>query len=291
MVQDTVDSGEPPLGWEWESEPTEVEGDIALLGEELSEAMSSLRLLEGYPALQSFVHTLEYADDECPRIDIVEEESGHTSFFNNLCQAESGIWFKGPATWAAWEEGSGSPFVPLVADGLLWTGMGFNGQTDIFSEDGLVDFNCSCTMVSAHAIDPDSGTRYAINVASGISHWTGDADEGSWMESSDVVPDVHLSARDSPRERRIEGWGAVSGLGERWSAFTYEFDLQISVSDPSECVAALLPTFTVRHSDTGEWFELALAQGEGCSYCAELHDQEVCVDMSGLLNWGELPWR
>jgi hypothetical protein len=173
----------------------------------------------------------------------------------------------------------------------LWTGFGFNGQTDIFADDGSFDFNCSCTMVDATGITID-GLPMFFGITQGTAHWTGPEAFETWMENPSIIPEILIIGTGTPEARSVNSQGSLSGVGERYSAMAWDLSVH-SVTEAGQirCTTGEM-TAKIRDEVDLSWFELEFAVDEHCQACTETESGEsACADLTSVVDWEESPWR
>ena len=294
------DSRTEPTAWSWESPDTGTPPVVVSeLQADLQANLDATRVVRATDPLNSFRAVIEYATPECPRPAITTtEDEGSTYYFDQLCLAGDMV-FKGPALLHTWEDDHADPVAAMeVLRGLppeaRWTGYGFNGQTDIYSTDGTVDFNCSCTMVDIVGSDPQGNSLF-FGMAQGPAHYTGPEGSGTWMDDPGIDPAMSLTVTDTAEYRQFQLISTTSGIGGRYDAVELVMDGIAGKRDGDWDCAADSAKFTVDYRDSVDavWHSVSLTTADAsCSLCGTLDNGEtVCLDPRyALLDWEVSPW-
>lgn len=291
----------PPTAWSWEN-PDSGGGllDVEALRADLQAQLDAIRNVRATDPINSFRAVMEYAEPTCPStaVTTTTEDAGSTYYFDNLCSTRDMI-FKGPALLHTWVENRVEPIAAMevaakLHPDILWTGYGFNGQTDIFSTDGGLDFNCSCTMVDIVGTDSD-GTAWFFGVTQGPAHYTGPEGEGSWMEDAGIDPAISVTVSDGDGARSVELSSASSGIGERYDAVNFTLmGLAGHGGGTWNCAPdALTMTIAYRDSEDASWWSMSLtSRDSSCALCGDApNGEELCLDPHvALLDWEISPW-
>lgn len=295
-----AERGKEPTGWSWASSDTGTPPiDAAVLQADLQANLDATRLVRATDPLRSFVAVMEYASPYCPMPTITTtEDEGSTFYFDQLCETPDMI-FKGPALLHTWEEDRVVPVGAMevlvgLSDEGSWTGYGFNGQTDIFSRDGELDFNCSCTMVDLVGRD-SAGNSVFLGLTQGPAHYTGPEGVGSWMDDAGIDPEISVLMTDAPGYREFAVQSITSGVGSRFDAVEFSLSgIAGRLGEDWDCAAdsgELIVEF--RDSVDAVWHSLTLTTVDStCALCGSLEGGErVCLDpRMALLAWEGSPW-
>lgn len=269
--------------------------DLAALTHSLESSLGQVMALHPDPVLASYQAALAYGGEDCPLVDTLSQDGTTTSHWQGVCNnQENQAWLNGPMTTWQWSQGYMSPQTLPAYDDLYqrqepmrelrWDGQGLNGQTDIMADD--VDFNCSCLAISGRAKDAD--TTHAFVAMDGPSHWTGPQAEGTWM---DRELQVQLSGFASLRETQsaVLLMGNISGLDAEFGSIGFELSLQ---QQDGQCAHwnTTDQHISVRQNSTGHWIELEFPEFQQDSCVACTAGDGLCVDLSPLLDWQDLPW-
>ncbi len=270
--------------------------DAATLSVDLQAHVQSLLSSQAADPVLAFEAAMLFATDSCPQVARTETEGfGLTEYFDGLCET-GGVVFKGPAILYTWNEERINPIgamdsVAQFPSELLWTGRGYNGQTDIFSLAGPMDYNCSCTMISATA-EYDESTHLFLGVTQGTAHWTAEGAEGTWLQDAGFVPDFLLTTVERGTGHGVEARGTLSGVGERYTAALFDLTLQGDNRFGSwSCGEGNQVEWKVRDSSDSSWATFTMGVDEACGACGvEVGFEEVCIDLVPLLDWEGEPW-
>lgn len=262
--------------------------------------LDGVRALRATDPLNSFRAVMEFSEPRCPAsgVTTTTEDAGSTYYFDGLCSTDT-ITFKGPALLHTWDVDRVEPVAAMsVTSGLptnvLWSGYGFNGQTDVYGVNGDPDFNCSCTMIDIVGSDSD-GAAWFFGITQGPAHYTGPEGQGSWMDDPGIDPALSITVTDDGRLRRFQIFSTTSGLGERYDA------AELSVVGAAgrgggnwNCAPdALTLDIDYRDSQDATWSSISLTTYDSsCELCGTASNGEaVCLDpRAALLDWDGSPW-
>lgn len=294
----TTDSRAVPGAWVWDDTTTGTQPlDPVVLAADLQANLEAVYQVTATAPLRSFQEAYAYHTDSCPLTPAITETDGYgtTLYFDGLCTNEQ-VDFKGPALFYTWDDDEIQPIAAMeVAGGLppgsRWTGYGFNGQTDIYSDDGLLDFNCSCTMVEVTGVAPDR-TQWFFGITSGTAHWTGPEGQGTWMEDPAIVPELQLTIRDEGTHRSVRAGGTLSGVGERYTSMGWQLTLDGSRGIPVwDCSPEGSLAVTYRDDADSSWGLMDLQVEPDCTACGDAPGgEEICVNLVPLLDYSGSPW-
>lgn len=256
------------------------------------------------PVLRSYDEAMEFAAGDCPTATTtITEANGEVRYWESLCHTDREIWFKGPMTTWAWTgnpvaDGSVDFISAILAEtrpGFRVSGRGISGQTDIYSSDGVLDFNCSCAAMMGLAED-DAGTEAFFNYVDGPTHWTGPAAQGSWMEAG-LHPGLWMWAERSPTTGlvSVQVSGNVSGFHERFGSARLDLNLSRPLDGAAPCLSDPPTQLRVllRDDESAEWLPLDFtvrATESACLATASFGELALEVALDGLLDWEERPW-
>ncbi|MDP2315052.1 MAG: hypothetical protein Q8P41_19285 [Pseudomonadota bacterium] len=274
--------------------------DPVTMQAELQATFDELRTFNGSATLTAYGQALLHGDGSCPNeVETDTENNGHTAYFDGLCVARTRYWFKGPMTTYAFTDNALdafeiSDFHPVrTDDGVAWTGTALKGQTDIYDDRSDLDFNCSCTAVSAYSF-PGPGEGHWFSYVDGPSHYTApEAAPGTWINLGLQVKLYAYLQRhlDGAWEARLAG--TVTGLTDRYG--TIDLDLSFGGVRAADgtigCAAGGGGSVGMRYTTTGVRTELAFAtDGASCVVCSPAGDGTVCLDLTSVADWETAPW-
>lgn len=273
-VADTTENARP------DADPEILAADIA------AHLQATVRITAAAP-LASFAEAYALGSPpDCPSPTVTASpDYGTTLYFDGLC-TRGPMTYKGPALYYTWENQAIQPIGPMIlasalpAD-ILWSGHAFNGQTDIYSEDGRLDFNCSCTMVNLTGTDA-AGAQWFLGNTEGVAHWTGPAGVGSWMDDPAVNPSLQIGATVESDQKSVSSAGTLSGVGERYRAMGWDLHL---TTDGERYEGEL--SLDYRDDRDARWATLDFevdAEGQACG-------GDVCLDLRPMLEFRSFPWE
>jgi hypothetical protein len=293
-----ADSRTGPEGWSWEDTAAEAAPlDAATLAADLQANLEAMYEVKATVPLDSFEAAYAYHTDRCPVNPVITEspENGTTLYFDGLCDLEP-VDFKGPALFYQWNDAFIDPIAAMsVTAGLpstiRWTGRGFNGQTDIYSDDGTLDFNCSCTMIDVSG-EADDGGHWFLGVTSGTAHWTGPEGVGTWMDDPAVVPELQIVVNELGAQRSLHAGGTLSGYGTRYTSISWQLWVDATkAGDGWVCAPGAELGVSFRDDTDSHWSDLDFTVDAACAACATTEGGEVvCVDLVPLLQFEGSPW-
>ncbi|GDX78700.1 hypothetical protein LBMAG42_05110 [Deltaproteobacteria bacterium] len=297
-VSPTEDSRPSPEGWSWEDTAAEPEPlDVSTLAADLQANLEAMYEVKATVPLDSFEAAYAYHTDRCPMNPVITEtaDRGTTLYFDGLCDLEP-VDFKGPALYYEWNDAFIEPIAAMsVAAGLpstiRWTGRGFNGQTDIYSDDGTLDFNCSCTMIDVTG-DADDGGHWFLGVTSGTAHWTGPEGVGTWMDDPAVVPELQIVVNELGDQRSLHAGGTLSGYGSRYTSMSWQLGMDATRAGGGwGCSSGATLAVSFRDDTDSDWSTLDFTVDSACGACATTESEEsVCVNLAPLLEFEGSPW-
>lgn len=296
-----------PSGWSWDGQAPDEGISVDELATSTQALVDQLLEINAWPVLESYTQVMSYSLDWCPeQVETSSETTGDMRYWDGVCAGTGDVWFKGPMTTWTWEgieiaAGEVELLSDMMStstafDGYAFNGAGIRGQTDIYSEDGAVDFNCSCAAMQGVGQTEDGRVGF-FSYMDGPSHWTGDASTDTWMEDG-VRPGLWLWVEADPTTelRHVTAEGNVTGFAERYDTASLTLTLFGPLDRSASCVGDLSSfALSIRDAETADWTDLEFAIDSSdpatCPACAELPDgQEVCVELSALLAWGTSPW-
>ena len=179
-------------------------------------------------------------------------------------------------------------------DGTLWTGNAMKGQTDVYTLDGSLDYNCSCSAALGEG-DPDAETHGWWSFTDGPTHWTGPEDDGTWMDRGEQSSLWVEFRRNETAGTWVGGLrGSVSGRGEVYGSVEMNIALSGDLDDLTTCSSNNRVQMTVRETATGRTTDLdfTLDTSQACYACVTVVEGEpdVCVDLSSFNDWEGAPW-
>lgn len=290
--------------WSWTDTAAPATATAAELEESLASLVSTAVSISARPVLQSYYEAMTFSEDVCPAIVYASAETtGDVSYWDGLCEASTGVTFKGPMTtwdWADIDLANGevdmlSSYLSGPGQGYTFTGQGIRGQTDIYDDTSEIDFNCSCIAMMAAGRHTD-GTIGSVDYLDGPSHWTGSASEGTWLEDDLRVNMVKWATLDpAGKNINVNYQGGITGLPGRFdtakmdAVLSWEIDSELGCKDDGFQTISL----RLRDGETAEWSEPELTVGpvgEACMACMMYDGEEVCVDVHSLITEVELEW-
>jgi hypothetical protein len=267
--------------------------------------IDSLYDYHGKVVVTAFREAMGWSTSECPYTTVTDtESSGQQAYWTGLCYGDEGMWYKGPMTTWAFDqtniregnvEGVTDALRELAYEGYLFDGAGIRGQTDIFSDDGTKDFNCSCIAMHGQGTAED-GRVASFSLTDGPAHWFGGAQEGTWLQASSR-PSLWMWFETNPNNVRriVRIAGGVTVLGQRYGAVRVALELKRQRDRPESCLLSNESTFTLdlRDATTATWhalvFDMSGAEDD-CIACAPTDGGPLCVNLSGLLDPETAPW-
>lgn len=301
------ESGAEPTGWSWEGEGPDEALSVDALATATQALVDQLLQINASPVLDSYGEVMTYSQDRCPeQTETSSETTGDMRYWDGVCLGAEDVWFKGPMTTWSWDDieiagGQVELLSDMMAtsnafDGYRFDGTGIRGQTDIYSEDGGIDFNCSCAAMQGAGQTEDGRVGF-FSYMDGPSHWTGEASADTWMDQG-VRPGLWLWAESDPVAalRHVTAEGNVTGFAERYDTASLALTLFAPLDRSASCMADLSSfALTIRDAETADWTELSFAVDDSdpaaCPACAALPDgEQVCVELGALLAWGTAPW-
>jgi hypothetical protein len=294
----SAEGAETPSAWEYQDSSAAAAPDAAQLAADVQDSLDGLRWVRARDPLNSFRAAWSYASGPCAEnaAHTESESTGSTLYFDNLCES-GGYVFKGPALLHTWTDDLLEPIAAMQVSAslppeALYTGYGFNGQTDIYSTDGRLDFNCSCTMVEVNGVDRD-GSKIFFGYTQGPAHYTGPEGVGTWMDQPAIDPELSWTVKERDGVRSIDSAGKLSGVGGRYDAVHWRITgLSKWIEDRYRCVSGgISAEFTVRDSETLLWEEFSLSSTPECTLCGSIEGVgEVCVEPTVFFDWEDNPW-
>lgn len=280
--------------------------DEPMNAEDLQAALQALvnrvRTINAQPVVDSYRGAMSHAYGECPTlVETSSDLTGDVDYWDGMCEGERDVWFKGPmTTWTYEDIDVADGQIDLVStileqNGFLYTGAGVRGQTDIFSVDTSIDFNCSCAAFWGQGVNSEGGSSF-FSLVDGPSHWTGSEAEGTWLADG-LRPGLWQSFEINTAEgfQMASIHGSITGYAERYDTAQFDLDLFRPLDHSSACYADLTVfTIEVRDAQTGQWASIDFrveTNGDACAATGEVEGTgEITLDLATVLDWTESPW-
>jgi hypothetical protein len=288
-----------PSAYVYQGEVVEDVVDPVEMQVELQDLLDNIREFNGNQTMAAYGQARAYGDELCPLETVTETpEDGTTVYFDRLCVVDDRYWFKGPMTTYTFSDNTLDQFeiydfAPQLheIESTPWTGMAMKGQTDIFDSENTMDFNCSCTAVTA--VSPPLGTEQRwFTYTDGPSHWIAPEAADSWINQgiqSHMWIAFWLDKTDGDFEAVLEG--SVTGYGSEYGSIDLDMTVDGTRGDDGvTCAPGTGGTAQLRHTTTGVRTDMTLVTDDSCDACGDVAGTTLCVDLTHLADWDSAPW-
>jgi hypothetical protein len=280
--------------WNWEPADTgTVAQDVGEMELAAQDWVDRARTVVATDALDVYHAAMSLGTGSCPEV-AVTEGTFPTEYWDGMCSGPDGTIFKGPMTQFTWSaltvaDAAGyelSAFIP--DDGLAYDGVGMYGQTDIYTADGSVDYNCSCWAIQGSGRGGEAHAWFSL--MSGPTHWTGEETADTWLADEALRATLwQYYAEDATGARTALVSGSLTGLDFRYD--TVEANLSLVRDAAGACSALDLAWIEARDARTSTRATGDLDIAPDCTACAHMGDDEdLCVDLAPLFAWEGTPF-
>ncbi len=291
-----VDSTLQVTAYDPDVEPPSTELQLDEAAEAAQNTLDHLRVVTGAGTVSYYGALYEQRSQSCPSAAVGSDAWGDTEYWDGACRTPQGVWFNGPMTrWTFAEADMASGFATVFGyqfqdDDYAWTGVGMQGQTDIYDEAETFDFNCSCTAAMAIGVGEEHQIAYR-SLINGPTHYDALEGGGGWWDEG-ILSETQTTFWVDTKKDEVElvASGTFSRMHERYDTVGFQVRARWGRRD-DRCLLLSQGTLRVRDAATGVVFDGRLDSADDCTWCVTTGDLEgLCVDGRGVFDWDETPW-
>lgn len=284
-----VEESPRPISYEYDEVEDSFVLDIASIEEEVSHALSVMRINNSQEIVDSYYSVMSYADQQCP----TSYEVDGNAFWYGSCQSDQGLAFDGYLFFNTYEA------TDLFSDGTLWDAEVVNGSTTLYhSLLGKSSYSGNAYM--AQGVNSD-GADVFLSISQGsflVESAMADQLQQGWSPWLTMYGIRYNTEWGSANAISLNG--SLPYLGVNIAALSFTNLLVLDELFGHPCPQEPMGSLSVRTTE-GVWLDVEFDVSQDwaltgiCDGCGVATTQmgdtyDFCVDVSPLVDWEETPW-